>query len=428
MSFFTYPCNYPSRSTASAAMRNPEQRNHFSPFDDAVLYAITEGVFTVDNDFRITSFNRAAEDITGVPRGEAIGRKCHEVMRTNMCQTTCALKKSIDTGRDVISHDVNIRKSDDNILPISVNTSVLRNEAGEIIGGLETFRDVSALEDLRKEIFLGDFILDSIVDGAFTVDRDFRITSFNRAAEDITGVRRCEAIGRKCHEVLRANICQGDCSLKKSIETGMEVANHKVYIQNIEEGFLPVSISTSALRNERGEIIGGVETFRDISTQEALRKEVSLGELILDSIADGAFTVDKDFRITSFNRAAEDLTGVHRSEALGKKCHEVFRADVCRETCALKKSMETGRDVADFKVYIRDAEDDLVPISVSTSVLCNENGEIIGGVETFRDISSLEALRKEISETYSYHDIISKNHKIKSIFATLPDIARSEST
>ncbi len=405
-----------------------DPKNPLSLFRGSVLGAITEGVFTVDRDLRITSFNRSAEKISGVTAEEAIGRKCHEIFQSDICDSACAIKIAMGTGGEVIKHGVNIRTKSGTLLPISVTGSVLRNEQGEIIGGVETFRDVSALEDLRKEIFLDNFILDSIADGAFTVDKDFRITSFNRAAEDITGVRRCDAVGKKCHEVLRANICQTACVLKKSIETGVDAVSHKVYIQDIEEDFLPVSVSASALRNERGEIIGGVETFRDISAQESLRKEVSLGELILDSIADGAFTVDKDFRITSFNRAAEDITGVHRSKAMGRKCHEVLRADICHETCALKKSIATGRDVSNIKVYIHDAEDDLVPISVNTSVLRDENGEVIGGVETFRDISSLEALRKEISETYSFNDIISKNHKIKNIFTTLPDIARSDST
>lgn len=409
-------------------MSPPEQKNPFSVFSDTVLNAITEGVFTVDRNWRITSFNRSAEDITGVKVSEALGRKCHEVFCADICKSTCALKKSIETGREIISHDVNIRKNDGSLIPISVNTSVLRNEAGEIIGGVETFRDVSALEALRDEISLDVFILDSIADGAFTVDKDFRITSFNRAAEDITGVHRCEAIGRKCHEVLRANICQATCALKQSIETGRDVISHKVYIQDIENGVVPVSVSTSALRNAAGEIIGGVETFRDISTLETLRKEVSLGDFILDSIADGAFTVDADLRITSFNRAAEDITGVHRSEAIGKRCYEVFRADICKSTCALKKTIATGRDVASQKACIMDVENDLVPISISTSALLNERGEIIGGVEIFRDVSAMEALRKEISEKYSFQDIISKNHKIRNIFATLPDIARSEST
>ena len=52
-------------------------------------------------------------------------------------------------------------------------------------------------------------------------------------------------------------------------------------------------------------------------------------ETILGSVADGVFTVDQQWRITSFNRAAERITGISASEAIGKKCHDVFHADVC---------------------------------------------------------------------------------------------------
>jgi transcriptional regulator with PAS, ATPase and Fis domain len=69
-----------------------------------------------------------------------------------------------------------------------------------------------------------------------------------------------------------------------------------------------------------------------------------------------------------------------------------------------------------------------VPINISTSVLKDENGVIIGGVETFRDISTIEVLRKEISKQYVFEEIISKNYKIQQILSTIPDIAASGST
>ncbi|MDT8334854.1 MAG: sigma 54-interacting transcriptional regulator, partial [Desulfurivibrionaceae bacterium] len=69
-----------------------------------------------------------------------------------------------------------------------------------------------------------------------------------------------------------------------------------------------------------------------------------------------------------------------------------------------------------------------VPITIRTSVLRDENGLIIGGVETFRDISAIEVLRKEISKQYVFEEIISKNYKIQQILSTLPDIATSGSS
>lgn len=150
-------------------------------------------------------------------------------------------------------------------------------------------------------------------------------------------------------------------------------------------------------------------------------------ETILDSIADGVFTVDRDWRITSFNRAAERITGVPREEATGRKCFEVFHADMCQEACALRESLDSGKEIIDRRADILNSRGERIPISVSTSVLKNEKGEVSGGVETFRDLSAIEELRREVLKQYTFQDIISKNHQIQEIFRILPDIAGSES-
>jgi PAS domain S-box-containing protein len=151
-------------------------------------------------------------------------------------------------------------------------------------------------------------------------------------------------------------------------------------------------------------------------------------ETILDSIADGVFTVDSNWRITSFNRAAERITGVSKQDAIGKPCFDVFRANICQTSCALKQTLETGKELIDLKVDILDADGHRLPISISTGVLRGPRGKIIGGVETFRDLSAVEELRKELSDKYSFEDIISKNHEMLKLFSILPDIAESEST
>lgn len=66
-------------------------------------------------------------------------------------------------------------------------------------------------------------------------------------------------------------------------------------------------------------------------------------ETILDSIADGVFTVDLEYNITYFNRSAETITGVSREQALGQKCFDVFRANICQTACALGKTMQSGK-------------------------------------------------------------------------------------
>jgi PAS domain S-box-containing protein len=149
---------------------------------------------------------------------------------------------------------------------------------------------------------------------------------------------------------------------------------------------------------------------------------------ILDSITEGVFTVNEDWIITSFNRAAEKITGFPREKAIGKKCFEIFQADICQSACALGRTLKNGKPLLDLPVNILNGQGRTVPISISTAVLKNHRGQVIGGVETFRDLSVLEALRKELTRQYSLGDIIGKSAPLQKIFGLLPDIARSDSS
>lgn len=148
----------------------------------------------------------------------------------------------------------------------------------------------------------------------------------------------------------------------------------------------------------------------------------------MSSIADGVFTVDSDRIITSFNPAAEKITGISSEKAVGRHCYEVFHSDICESGCLLEKTLNTGIETIDQPVNIINSQGDKIPISISTAVLREDDGEILGAVETFRDVSAIEQLRKELKKNYSFEDIISKSPLINKLFAILPDVAESEST
>jgi PAS domain S-box-containing protein len=149
---------------------------------------------------------------------------------------------------------------------------------------------------------------------------------------------------------------------------------------------------------------------------------------ILDSITEGVFTVGRDWRISSFNRAAKEITGISRDRAIGKPCKDILRANICEGDCALGHTMETGNPIVNRSITIIDDRGQRKPISITTALLKNADGEVIGGVETFRDLTHIEKLRKEIRGQYEVSDIISRNHRMKGLFSVLPDIADSPST
>ena len=150
--------------------------------------------------------------------------------------------------------------------------------------------------------------------------------------------------------------------------------------------------------------------------------------VVLDSINDGVFTVDREWKITSFNRAAERITGVKRQEALGRSCCEVFRASICEASCALRETLATGRPVVNRAIYVLGDKGQRIPISISTAVFKDRRGNVIGGVEAFRDLSLVEDLRKELEGKYSFADIVGRSAAMRQVFQLVPLLAESEST
>jgi len=151
-------------------------------------------------------------------------------------------------------------------------------------------------------------------------------------------------------------------------------------------------------------------------------------EAILESISDGVFTVDLDWRISFFNRAAESITGVPRDEAIGRRCADVFRSSMCGADCALRQTLETGKPVIGKSGYIIDADGNRIPVSISTAVLRDSDGRVIGGAETFRDLSEIENLRRELAGRFRVGDLVSRSVLMQRIFEALPAIAASPST
>ncbi len=148
----------------------------------------------------------------------------------------------------------------------------------------------------------------------------------------------------------------------------------------------------------------------------------------MESISDGVFTVDLNWRITSFNRAAEEITGVLRQEAIGSICSEVFRSSMCGADCALRRTLQTGKPIIGQSGYIIKADGKRTPISVSTAVIRDARGRPVGGAETFRDLSEVEALRSELAGRYRVGDMVSRSPLMLKVFEVLPAIAESPST
>lgn len=260
-------------------------------------------------------------------------------------------------------------------------------------------------------------IMDSVADGVFTVDREMKIIAFNKAAELMTGIKREDATGRPCHEVFRTSACENGCPIREAIKKGKPVTNREISITNNEGQLVPISASASILHDDEGNPIGGVETLRSMKRIYA----------IMDSVADGLFTVDEGMHITHFNKAAEEITGVSAAEAIGRPCYEIFKSEACTGACPMVEAIATGQSIQ-REVDITDRKGRKKLISVSASTLYDAAGNVMGGVETVRDLTPITSIKEEIREKYSFRSLVSRNPAMRRLFDVMEDIATSNAT
>jgi PAS domain S-box-containing protein len=117
-------------------------------------------------------------------------------------------------------------------------------------------------------------LLDVIDQSIFTVDEDGHIIIFNRAAEEITGYRADEVVGRKCSDIFRTKLCSDDCPLRKTMESGRRVLDRRVRIKTKDGRHAPVSVSTAVLATRDGSILGGIEVIKDLTAMEGLQRQI----------------------------------------------------------------------------------------------------------------------------------------------------------
>jgi PAS domain S-box-containing protein len=117
---------------------------------------------------------------------------------------------------------------------------------------------------------------------------------------------------------------------------------------------------------------------------------------IIDSITEGLYVTGKDRKIVYWNKAAEKITGWTQEDAMGKGCFDKFLSHIDKdghelcgeEFCPLHRAMMTGKgSTVPVIVFANSKSGKRVPMRVSVAPVFNEKGEVVGGVETFRDLS-----------------------------------------
>jgi len=268
--------------------------------------------------------------------------------------------------------------------------------------------------------------------GVFTVDAHRKITSFNPAAELLTGYNEEDVIGKYCYQVFGNELCHGECKYHAAVEAEQKSLSFDVEITDRQNEKRTITKIVTPLYDINREPLGCIEIFQDHSAFEELINRIRYDErrlkIILDNLDIGVFTVTRGGHITFFNTQAEAISGYNRKDVLGKPCSMILGEGAEDGFSLLKKSIDDEKPRSNRKGLLRTKKGNTIPIRASYMALRNEQGRVVGGLATIQDLSLIYQLNRAITNRYTFDDMIGKSPSMQRMFEVLPVVADSDAT
>jgi PAS domain S-box-containing protein len=280
-------------------------------------------------------------------------------------------------------------------------------------------------------------ILESIAEGIVVIGLDKKIIFLNKMARELIGISDENVQALHCRDIINTDLCLNNCPLDSGRDKSLCTSHFiNINLHRDDEPAVPLCLNVAPFRDDNGQIIGIIENFRPMSeavkVMESLREsnillsqEKDKVDSIVESLADGIFTVDIDMKITSFSRGMEKMTGLAEKDVVGKRCEDVLNGDNCEENCPLSQTISRGYGLAGLEERIGKKDGSTVPIIINTAFLKDRKGGT-GLIAVVRDASEIEKLRKDVNERYRFSNIIGKSSGMQQIFELIEVLGEAD--
>jgi PAS domain S-box-containing protein len=389
------------------------------------LASIGDAVVVTDINGRVTFLNSVAQSLTGWQGEESEGQNLETVFRIINEQTrkpvenpaVRALKEGVIVG--LANHTILIAK-DGTERAIDDSAAPIQHESGDVAGVVLVFRDVTEQRKAQRSARFLASIVESSEDAIIGKDVSGIITSWNQGAERIFGYTAAEAVGRPIAMLAPSDRTDEMPGILKRIRRGERV-EHFDTVRRAKDGRLvPISLTVSPIKDEDGIIIGASKIARDISqrkqVEEALHAEKERLHATLTGIGDAVIVTDAGGRITLLNPVAQTLTG-WKEEAAGRQLGEVFR--IINEQTREPVQSPVNRVIREGTVVGLANHTTLVakdgterPIEDSAAPIRAENGEVVGVVLVFRDVTERRRGEESLRRTREELQIVTQSMSV----------------
>jgi len=396
-----------------------------------IIDFLPDATLAIDMERRVIIWNKAIEKMTGISASQMIGKGDYAYSIPFYGEAKPQLLDLVfQDNQDIENRYSNLTREGDTLMAevfcpalnnnkgawIYNKISPLHDRCGNIIGAIESIRDMTDKKKAEEEILESKNLLENMLDSfpapVFYKDLNGRYLGFNRAYEDFYGKTKTELIGKNVFDISPPKLAEIYHAKDVELFEKPGIQTYEIEVNDARGVLHEVVFYKATMTNYRGKVIGLIGTILDITDRKrmetALAKEKNSLETTLISVGDGVISTDSKGNIVLLNRVAESLTGWTQEEARGKSIEEVFIIinEFTREKNEniVKKVIESGKthELANHTILI--SKDGIErPIEDSAAPIIQKNGEIVGVVLVFRDFSEKKQKQEEI-RFLSYHD------------------------
>lgn len=235
--------------------------------DDALVSKTLEGI--------ITSWNPAAERIFGYSADEIVGTSIFRLIPPELHHEEHEVIARLKRGERIDHIETRRRRKDGTVVFVSLTVSPIRDEYGMIVGASKVARDITERRSAQEARGWLAAIVDSSEDAIISKDLNGIVQTWNKSAERIFGYAAAEMIGRPITVLMRPEETGEEPQILARIARGERIDHYETVRRRKDGTLIHVSLTISAIRDARGQVIGASKIARDVTRQRLLEHERS---------------------------------------------------------------------------------------------------------------------------------------------------------
>jgi PAS domain S-box-containing protein len=353
----------------------------------AIIASSDDAIIAHDRDGTITLWNAGAERLLGHTADDVLGNNTLMLFPPDRHDEERETLRRVWSGENLAPFDTVLIAADGRCVDVSLSTSPIRDESGQMIGASKVARDITQRRAAELAQMRLAAIVESSDDAIVSKDLNGIVKSWNPAAERLFGYTADEMIGKSIKTIIPTERLSEEDFVLGRIRAGLSVEHFETVRQRKDGRFIEISLTVSPIRNAAGTLIGASKIARDLT--ERRRNDAAALHLgaIVESSDDAIVSKDLNGIVTSWNVAAERMFGYTAEEMIGQSITRVIPPERLDEETFVLGQVRRGLRVEHFETVRHDKFGRPIQISLSVSPILAPDGRVIGASKIARDIT-----------------------------------------